>query len=84
MAIKTSLGRLSVDLAQVERSIPEQGFRWLSLRNEHLLAVGAMESVVGHRDPFDLLLVAQSRCEPLLLLSVDRQLASYGPTVRLV
>ncbi|MEA5442359.1 type II toxin-antitoxin system VapC family toxin [Cyanobium gracile] len=38
MAIKTSLGRLSADLAQVERSIPEQGFRWLSLRNEHLLA----------------------------------------------
>lgn len=38
MAIKTSLGRLSADLAQVERSIPEQGFRWLSLRNEHPLA----------------------------------------------
>lgn len=84
MAIKTSLGRLSADLAQVERSIPEQGFRWLSLRNEHLLAVGAMESVTGHRDPFDRLLVAQSRCEPMLLLSVDRQLAPYGPTVRLV
>ncbi|WP_216905455.1 type II toxin-antitoxin system VapC family toxin [Synechococcus sp. CCY 0621] len=38
MAIKTSLGRLSADLAQVDRSIPEQGFRCLSLRNEHQLA----------------------------------------------
>lgn len=38
MAIKTSLGRLSAVLAQLERSIPEQGFRWLSLRNEHQLA----------------------------------------------
>ena len=43
-----------------------------------------VERVDGHRDPFDRLLVAQSRCEPLLLLSVDRQLAPYGPTVRLV
>ncbi len=84
MAIKVSLGRLSADLARVERSIPQQGFRWLPLRNEHLLAVGALESVDGHRDPFDRLLVAQSRCEPLLLLSVDRQLAAYGTTVRLV
>lgn len=84
MAVKTSLGRLSADLVQMECSIPEQGFRWLALRNEHLLAMGTLESVEGHRDPFDRLLVAQSRCEPLLLLSVDRQLAPYGPTVRLV
>ncbi|MDM7954461.1 MAG: type II toxin-antitoxin system VapC family toxin [Cyanobium sp. CZS 25K] len=84
MAIKRSLGRLSADLAQVERSIAEQGFRWLSLRNEHLLSVGTLEFVEGHRDPFDRLLVAQSRCEPLLLLSADRQLAAYGATVRLV
>jgi PIN domain nuclease of toxin-antitoxin system len=84
MAIKTALGRLSADLVQVERSIPEQGFRWLALRNEHLLAVATLEAVDGHRDPFDRLLVAQSRCEPLLLLSADRRLAPYGPTVRLV
>jgi PIN domain nuclease of toxin-antitoxin system len=84
MAIKTALGRLSADLVQVERSIPQQGFRWLALRNEHLLAVARLEAVDGHRDPFDRLLVAQSRCEPLLLLSADRRLAPYGPTVRLV
>ena len=84
MAIKTSLGRLSADLVQVERSLPEQGFRWLTLRNEHLLMVGRLEFVEGHRDPFDRLLVAQSRCEPMLLLSADRQLESYGTTVRLV
>jgi PIN domain nuclease of toxin-antitoxin system len=40
--------------------------------------------VPDHRDPFDRLLVAQSRSEPLLLLTVDRQLERYGPTVRIL
>ncbi len=37
-----------------------------------------------HKDPFDRLLVAQSLTEPLTLLTVDRTLARYGATVRLV
>lgn len=82
IAIKQGLGRLSVDLVQLEQAIPQQGFRWLALRNAHLLAVAELEAVPGHRDPFDRLLVAQSRQEPLLLLTIDRQLAAYGATVR--
>lgn len=84
IAIKQGLGRLSVDLVRLEQAIPQQGFRWLALRNAHLLAVAELEAVLGHRDPFDRLLIAQSRLEPLLLLSVDRQLAAYGPTVQIV
>ena len=34
-----------------------------------------------HRDPFDRLLVCKSRVEPMLLLTADRQLGSYGATV---
>lgn len=56
MAIKGSLGRVRVDL-------PE------------------LESGGEHRDPFDRLLVCQSRVEPILLLSVDRQLRRHGSTV---
>ena len=37
-----------------------------------------------HRDPFDRLLVCQSQVEPMLLLSVDSQLGSYGATVNVV
>ncbi|MGB7565774.1 MAG: type II toxin-antitoxin system VapC family toxin [Prochlorococcaceae cyanobacterium] len=81
MAIKRSLGRLEVNLAKLERAIPAQGFRWLPIRNQHLLAVAELETSPVHRDPFDRLLVAQSRVEPLLLLTADRQLAAYGPTV---
>ncbi|MCP9848808.1 type II toxin-antitoxin system VapC family toxin [Cyanobium sp. Morenito 9A2] len=81
LAIKSSLGRLDADLARLEQCIPAQGFRWLPIRNQHLLAVAELETSPLHHDPFDRLLVAQSRCEPLRLLTSDRQLAAYGPTV---
>ena len=81
MAIKVSIGRLRVDLAELERQLPLQGFRWLPIRNAHLLAVADLESEGDHRDPFDRLLVCQSRVEPMLLLTVDSQLRRYGATV---
>ncbi len=81
MAIKCSLGRLQVDLLELERQVPLQGFQWLPIRNSHLLAVATLESDDQHRDPFDRLLVCQSRVEPLLLLSCDDKLRRYGPTV---
>ena len=81
MAIKASIGRLQVDLPELERQVPLQGFRWLPISNAHLLAVGDLETDEVHRDPFDRLLVCQSRVEPMLLLTVDTQLRSYGATV---
>jgi len=81
MAIKVSIGRLQVDLQELERQVPLQGFRWLPISNVHLLAVADLESDGGHRDPFDRLLVCQSRVEPLLLLTADSQLRHYGTTV---
>jgi PIN domain nuclease of toxin-antitoxin system len=81
MAIKASIGRLQVDLPELERQVSLQGFRWLPISNAHLLAVGDLETDGVHRDPFDRLLVCQSRVEPMLLLTVDSQLRSYGTTV---
>ena len=81
MAIKVSIGRLQVDLPELELQVPLQGFRWLPISNAHLLAVGDLETDGVPRDPFDQLLVCQSRVEPMLLLTVDSQLRSYGATV---
>jgi len=81
MAIKASIGRLQVDLPELERQVPLQGFRWLPISNAHLLAVGDLETDGVQRDPFDRLLVCQSRVEPMLLLTVDTQLRNYGVTV---
>lgn len=84
MAIKISLGRLRVDLARCIRTVESQGFEWLDIRNEHLLAVAALPTFDDHKDPFDRLLVAQSLTEPLILMTVDGKLARYGVTVRVV
>ena len=81
LAIKVSIGRLQVDLPNLERQVPLQGFRWLRISNVHLLAVADLESDGVHRDPFDRLLVCQSRVEPMLLLTADSQLKHYGSTV---
>ncbi len=81
MAIKGSLGRLQVDLPELEQQVPRQGFQWLPIRNNHLLAVAELERDDEPRDPFDRLLVCQSRVEPLVLLSCDDKLQRYGPTV---
>lgn len=37
-----------------------------------------------HRDPFDRLLVAQARTEPLILLTNDAVLTQYGTGVELI
>lgn len=79
MAIKCSLGRLRVDLPELERQVPRQGFRWLPVRNPHLLAVEELKNFRDHRDPLDRLLVCQSRVEPLPLLSVDTRLKATAP-----
>lgn len=84
MAIKMSIGRLQVDLPELEHQVPLQGFRWLPIRNTHLQAVAELEADGEHRDPFDRLLVCQSRTEPMLLLTADRQLRRYGTTVNVV
>ena len=84
MAIKVNLGRLRVDLTELEQQIPAEGFQWLPISNEHLLEVVRLETIEGHCDPFDRLLVAQSRVEPLLLFTCDRGMQAYGPCVRLI
>ncbi|PSI00574.1 twitching motility protein PilT [Synechococcus lacustris str. Tous] len=46
-----------------------------------MLAVGDLKTDGVHRDPFDRLLVCQSLVEPMLLLTMNSQLRSYGATV---
>ncbi|WP_133165260.1 hypothetical protein [Synechococcus lacustris] len=53
----------------------------LPISNAHLLAVGDLKTDGVHRDPFDRLLVCQSLVEPMLLLTMNSQLRSYGATV---
>jgi PIN domain nuclease of toxin-antitoxin system len=84
LAIKVSSGKLHFDLPQFCRRTPEEGFRWLALRESHILASAQLPFPSDHRDPFDRMLVAQALTEPLILLTTDRDLAAYGPTIHVL
>ena len=52
------------------------GWNELQVTSDHALAVEALPPL--HRDPFDRILLAQSRSEGLRLVTADRQLLRYG------
>ncbi len=84
LTIKAGLGRLHIDLPVFAAQVEAMGFTWLDIRNEHILGLAGLPACDDHKDPFDRLLVAQSRAEPLILLTVDSKLVRYGDTVKLV
>lgn len=82
IAIKEALGQIQVDPSLLVVSIADSGFRELPVTARHAIETGKLPP--HHRDPFDRLLVAQSRIEPVYLLTHDQQLTAYGDTVLLV
>lgn len=78
ITIKCSLGKLK--LAQpVEQFIPDQlfrnGIRLLPIDFRHVAKVATLPFL--HRDPFDRLLLAQSSCEKLTLVTADAAMTQY-------
>ena len=78
IAIKSAWGRLDLPSSPAE-FIPEQmrrnDFEVLPVSMYHALEVHALPA--HHRDPFDRLLIAQSRSEAAPLITGDRALAVY-------
>lgn len=84
IAIKAALGRedFQVDPAQILEVMPETGFSELPVNALHAAEVSRLPAI--HKDPFDRLLVAQSKVEPMLLLTNDDLLVQYSDNVRLI
>jgi PIN domain nuclease of toxin-antitoxin system len=77
MAIKSAIGRLSLD-APLEKSVPflsRHGVRSVTISVGHALAAGALPP--HHADPFDRMLIAQAQCEDLVLVTVDPAMEAY-------
>ena len=74
IAIKVSIGKLAVDVDLLS-AVEEAGFEWLRLGPREALQVA--ELPLHHRDPFDRLLVAQSRVNDLVLVTDDAKIADY-------
>ena len=82
VSIKASLGKIQADASLLLAEIEPAGFTLLPISGDHAVAVGLLPSI--HRDPFDRMLVAQSRTEPLILLTNDAALARYGEGIEVV
>jgi len=71
--IKRSIGKLDIS----EDYIDAMGdFAWLPVELDHIKALRELPPI--HRDPFDRMLVAQSKVEGMPILSVDDQVIRYG------
>jgi PIN domain nuclease of toxin-antitoxin system len=84
IAIKLGLRRTDfrVDLGRLRPTLSEMGFLELPVTGVHAERLVTLPPI--HKDPFDRMLVAQSLCEPLVLLTNDDGLAGYGEVVRVV
>jgi PIN domain nuclease of toxin-antitoxin system len=84
IAVKLGLRRSDFDVDPVAfaDALGEMGFEELPVRAAHALHL--LELPALHKDPFDRILVAQSRVEGMLLVTNDGALAGYGPSVRVV
>ena len=76
--IKSSLGKLKLphSLEKTFDTIFRCGFVLLPIKVPHMLRVA--ELPWHHRDPFDRMIIAQSLCADMPVLSADSEFDSYG------
>lgn len=84
IAIKVSIGKLTVDAPSVDAFFDEQmdenGFGYLPIDPPHVFRVSRL--AFHHRDPFDRLLVAQAIEEAIPLVTREQAVfAPYGATL---
>ena len=77
IVIKQGIGRddFQVDARQLRRGLLDNGYSELAVTSAHALAVDELPKL--HRDPFDRMLLAQSRVEGIVLLTADKTMLRY-------
>ena len=70
----------AVDPRELRRALLDNGYEELGITSQHAFAVEDLPSL--HKDPFDRMLVAQSRAEGIVLLTVDAQVLRYQGLVQ--
>lgn len=82
ISIKSALGKLDADPAEVLSAVEPAGFDHLPITGEHAAHVAKLPHL--HKDPFDRLLVAQAWVERMILLTDDDTMGGYGDFVEVV
>ena len=78
MQIKHQLKKLTLDLGLDElitQQQQENGLQLLSIEVNHIYALSQL--AFHHNDPFDRLIIAQSQCEKMRLISADKVFQQY-------
>jgi PIN domain nuclease of toxin-antitoxin system len=81
LAIKISIGKVSLHQPYddfIDACLNQYGFAILSIEPYHTALL--LNLPYHHRDPFDRLLVAQSKTEDMPIISADTSLDPYGIT----
>ncbi len=78
IAVKVSLNKLSmsIDIPSLINKIDACGFLILPIFSEHIVLVSSLP--FHHRDPFDRMLIAQTLCEKITIVSKDGFFSEYG------
>ncbi len=78
IAVKTSIGKLSISrsISDIHKQLSAQSIDILSIHLGHVLQVATLP--LHHRDPFDRMIVAQSKVEFLPVITNDNVFAAYG------
>lgn len=74
IAIKTKLGKLTMQ-ADLLALLNDYSFNELPVTSEHCWAIRNLPDI--HKDPFDRLLIAQTKTESLTLITKDATLHQY-------
>lgn len=84
VAIKSTLGRedFHADARLLRRGLLDNGYIELPITSQHAVSIDSLPSL--HKDPFDRIIVAQTVCEGITLLTRDALLAKYPAPVRKV
>ncbi len=82
IAIKHALGKLEMNPDEMIASALAAGFIELPVSASHGARIAKLPAI--HNDPFDRMLVAQAMVENITLLTSDKLLATYGPSVEIV
>ncbi len=75
LAIKSALGKVRIDRADIVEEIAANGFIELPIRAHHAWRAGRLPR--HHDDPFDRILIAQAQLEELTLVTHDRSFEAY-------
>lgn len=77
ISFKARTGRIKLKTT-IKRMFEISGFKVLDVSLDHVLGLDALPLQKSHNDPFDKILIAQSRAENLTFITVDKKIWKYN------